>query len=120
MDSKRILIVTRHAPYGSSLAREAIDATLATGVFEAELSLLFLDDGVWQLLAEQQPQQIGQKNLGNMLGALAIYDVERVYADADALSARGLAAEALAIAVEPLSAERVAQMIAEHDVVLSF
>lgn len=120
MDSKRILIVARHAPYGSCLARETIDAALASGVFEAELSLLFLNDGVWQLNAGQQAEVIGQKNIGNMLGALAIYDIDQVYADADSLQARGLAVDALAIPVKRLSNTEVAQLMADHDVILGF
>lgn len=118
MDSKRILILARHAPYGSNLAREAIDAALATGVFDSSVSLLFTGEGVWQLQPGQQAAALGQKNIGQMLGALGVYDIDQVYADASALAERGMGGE-LAIPVQRLAPDEIARLITDHDVVLS-
>ncbi len=51
--SKKLLFISRHAPYGSSLARDALDAVLASSAYDQQLSLLFMDDGVFQLLKNQ-------------------------------------------------------------------
>jgi len=52
--SCHILFVMTQAPYGNSLAKESLDALLASGVFEQEVSALFTGDGVWQLIKDQQ------------------------------------------------------------------
>src|SRR5690554_7301836 len=75
---KRILLISRHAPYGSSIAREALDAVLASAAYDQQISLLFMDDGVFQLLAEQDPGSIGQKSFASMLSALPLYDVTNI------------------------------------------
>ena len=56
--SKKILIHCRKPPYGNSLAREAIDIALATAAFDQALTLLFSEDGVFQLLDQQNSQAI--------------------------------------------------------------
>ena len=47
---KKLLFVLRQAPYGSTLAKDALDAILATSAYEQDLSIAFIDDGVFQLI----------------------------------------------------------------------
>ncbi|MFN3587555.1 MAG: DsrE family protein [Moraxellaceae bacterium] len=49
-----------------------------------------------------------------------MYDVERLYADADSLAARGLAPARLALPVTVLDAEGLRALLAEHDRILRF
>ncbi|MGK2913256.1 MAG: DsrE family protein, partial [Porticoccaceae bacterium] len=72
---KRILFMFRHAPYGSALAREGLEAALAAGAYGQQPSVLFLDDGVWQLLAGQNGRPLNAKTHQTMLSALPLYDV---------------------------------------------
>ena len=53
MKPKRILFLLRQPPYQSSRAIEAIESILVAGVFEQDVSVLFKDDGVWQLIKDQ-------------------------------------------------------------------
>lgn len=116
---KRILIISRHSPYGSHMAREAVEAALAAGVFELEVSLLFMDEGVWQLLPGQQPQDLPAKSLAGMLDALPLYGVERLHVDGQSLLRRGLSVDTLPASVEVLEGEALALFIASHDSVLT-
>lgn len=120
MDAKRILIVCRKAPYGNSLAREALDVALATSVFEQDLSLLFLDDGVWQLVPEQDSTAINGKNLSKPLSALPLYDVNEIYIDSEALAIRQLSLDGLILPTKPLSKQDIGRFIDGFDSVLSF
>jgi tRNA 2-thiouridine synthesizing protein C len=61
--SKKILLVSRHAPYGNSTARESIDIALAAAAYDQDIGILFMDDGVFQLLKNQQSQHVDQKIL---------------------------------------------------------
>lgn len=120
MPSKRFLIVCRRPPYGASFAREALDVALACAAFDQRAALLFLGDGVLQLLPAQRAEAIGQKPLDKQLGALPLYDVDEIYAEADALRARGLDASDLALPAQCLDAGAIRALLAEQHVVLGF
>ncbi len=118
--SKRIAVVCRQPPYGSSLAREALDAAMAAAAFDQQVSLIFLGDGVWQLCRRQRAEAIGQRSLEQQLATLPLYDVDRLYADADALRQRGLGSGDLSLPVEALDGDAIAALLRRQDVVLSF
>jgi tRNA 2-thiouridine synthesizing protein C len=117
---KRFLLVCRRPPYGESFAREALDVALAAAAFDQKVALLFLGDGVLQLLGAQQAEQIGQKALHKQLGALPLYDVDKLYVDAQALQARKLEPADLALPALPLSVPEITALLDEYDVVLGF
>lgn len=118
---KKILLVSRHAPYGTQIAREAIDATLAVAVYDQDLSLLFMDDGVFQLLSSQNGNTIAQKNIVATLGALPLYDVEKIYVHRESLHQRGLAIADLAIEnLILLDDANTTQLFSEQAHILSF
>ncbi|UTW13497.1 sulfurtransferase complex subunit TusC [Marinobacterium rhizophilum] len=117
---KRFLVISRRPPYGSSHARDALDTALTTAVFEQPVSMLFLDDGVYQLLQSQEPAAIQQKNLGATLSALPMYDIDQLYACNCAMHNRGLVAEDCLLPVQLLDEDGIAQLIRSHDVVMSF
>ncbi|GGO77105.1 sulfurtransferase TusC [Marinobacterium nitratireducens] len=118
--SKTFLIISRRPPYGSSHARDALDTALTTAVFEQPVAMLFQGDGVLQLLKGQEPAAVRQKNLGATLSALPMYDIENLYACADALAQRGLTQDDLILPVQPLDRAGIAALIRNHDVVLNF
>ena len=119
MKRKRSLIVMRQSPYGSSLARSAVDLALAMGAFEQDFDLLFMGAGILQLLPDQRSELLGVKNVGKTLGSLPLYDKDSVYVDAAALHAYGLDARDLVLPVEPLEPEQVAALLNDCDHVLS-
>ncbi|MET0380012.1 MAG: sulfurtransferase complex subunit TusC [Spongiibacteraceae bacterium] len=117
---KTFLLICRHAPYGNSRAREALDVALTAATFDQPVTMLFLGDGVLQLLRDQQPAAIAQKALDKQLAALPLYDVETIYVEAAALLARGLDSADFALPVQVLTSEQIARQIDTHDVVLGF
>jgi tRNA 2-thiouridine synthesizing protein C len=120
---KNLLYISRHAPYGTGIAREALDAVLGASAYGQNLSLLFMDDGVFQLLKAQDPSKLEQKNLSANLPALPLYDVENLFVHIESLRARGLHADDLVLAPEHLkvvSTEQVAELIRQQDQLLSF
>ena len=120
MIRKRFLLVCRRPPYGSSLPREALDVALAAAAFDQDVALLFLGDGVWQLLRSQHADAIGQKPLDQQLSVLPLYDINNVYADAEALLERHLQPADLALPAQLLSVTEITALLGEHDVVLGF
>lgn len=118
---KKILFVSRHAPYGSSIAREALDALLATAVYDQALSLLFMDDGVFQLLLNQDSSEIGQKNFASMLPVLPLYEVENIFVHLESLQARGISRKELLLDnVQIIDSQTVSDLLRQQDLLLSF
>ena len=117
---KSFLIINRCAPYGSSNARDALDVALTVSVFEQPLSLLFLDDGVLQLLPNHNPADIAQKNLSANLAMLEMYDIDQIFVCEKALQQRGLTSESLGLKARTLNATEIADLVKKHDQVLSF
>ena len=117
---KRFLWMSRRAPHGSVQAQEGLDALLMAVAFEQPVSVVFLDDGVYQLKRDQRPDRVGLKNFCAGFPSLAVYDVHDVYAERESLVLRGLAAEDLLMPIRVLDSAAIGALMNEHDVVMSF
>lgn len=113
------LIISRQAPYGSSAAREALELALACALFDQQVSLLLIGDGVFQLLPEHKPDSIGQKNLGAMQQSLPLYDVDRIYVCQRSMRARGLSPDQLSLATEVLDTEALKKLVKSQDRIIN-
>lgn len=117
---KKFMFINRKAPYGTIYALEALEVVLITAAFDQDVSLAFLDDGVYQLKKGQQTKGIETKNFSPAYRALEDYDIEKLYVEAEALAARGLTVEDLLVDVKVLSRAELGALMDEQDVVLSF
>jgi tRNA 2-thiouridine synthesizing protein C len=118
---KKILFISRHAPYGSPLAKDALDAILATSAYEQDIALLFMDDGVFQLLSSQQAEHIGQKSFSAQLQALSLYDIDKVYVHKESLEKRDITINDLSLGqIQILDNSGVKTLMAEQDHLLGF
>ena len=115
---KKFMYVNRRAPYGTIYALECLEVVLITSAFE-DVSLAFLDDGVFQLKKNQDTTGIGMKNFSNTYRALDDYEVEKIYVEKESLEARGLTADDLIIPVQVLSSSELREKLAQQDVVIS-
>ncbi len=115
---KRFLYVNRRAPHGTIYPHEMLEMVLITAAFDQDVSVVFLDDGVYQIKKEQDTKGIGIKNFTPAFRALDDYDVEKLYVEKESLEARGLTAEDLLVPVEVVPTERLREIMAEQDVVL--
>ena len=118
--SKKFMFVNRTAPYGTAYALESLEVVLITAAFDQDVSLVFLDDGVYQLKRGMQTRGIEVKNFSPTYRALDGYDVEKLYVERESLEARGLAEEDLLVDVTVLDREEMSALMQEQDVVLSF
>ena len=117
---KKFMFVNRKAPYGTIYALESLEVVLIAATFDQDVSLAFVDDGVYELAKGQDTQGIGIKNHSKTYRALEGYDVEKLYVERESLEARGLGEDDLIVDVEVLSSAEMAVLMAEQDVVLSF
>jgi len=113
------LLINQTAPFDGNTAQEILDLALALSTFEQNVQLLFLGDGIFQLLKNQQPNFIYRKDFIATFKALAMYDVADVYVDAASLNARRISKNDLVIDVMLVSAEDIVEIMDAVDVVLN-
>ncbi|HCS43735.1 MAG TPA: sulfurtransferase complex subunit TusC [Pseudomonas sp.] len=94
---RSLLIISRQSPWSGPNAREALDIVLAGGAFDLPIGLLFLDDGVFQLAANQDARALQQKDLSANLQALPMFGVEDLFVCGDSAAERGLDPKALSL-----------------------
>jgi tRNA 2-thiouridine synthesizing protein C len=117
---KKFMFLNRKAPYGTVYALESLEVVLITATFDQDVSLVFMDDGVYEIAKGQNTKAVEIKNFSPTYRALDGYDVEKLYVERESLEARGLTEADLVVPVEVLSAAEMGQLMAEQDVVLSF
>src|SRR5512140_2079574 len=119
-DAKKFMFVNRKAPYGTIYALESLEVVLISAAFDQDVSLAFLDDGVYQLKKGQQTKGIETKNFSPTYRALEGYDIEKLYVEKESMDARGLGQDDLLVPVQMLSGPELAELMAQQDVILSF
>jgi len=117
---KKFAYVNRRAPYGSIYALEALEVVLVGAAFDQDVSVVFMDDGVYQLKKGQDTSGVGMKNFSPAYRALEMYDVEKLYVEKESLQARGLTEEQLIVPVEVLSRDEIGELMEQQDVIFSF
>ena len=133
-ETKKFLYVNRKAPYGTIYALESLEVVLIGAAFEQDVSLAFLDDGVFQLTKSQDTNGIGVKNFSPTFRALGDYDVTKLYVERESLEERGLSEDDLQEimyededddwaekpSIRVISRAEMADVMADQDVILSF
>ncbi len=133
-DVKKFLYVNRKAPYGTIYALESLEVVLIGAAFDQNVSLAFLDDGVFQLAKGQDTKSLGVKNFSPTYRALGDYGVTKLYVEKESLAERGLTEDDLmpityedendGFAEKPslifIDRAEMAKVMHDQDVILSF
>lgn len=131
---KKFMYMNRKAPYGTIYALESLEVVLIAAAFDQDVSLVFADDGVYQLMKGQHTEEIGMKNFSPTYSALGDYDIKKIYIEKESLDERGLSLDDLQDlkyededddwaekdSIHLVSREELARVIDEQDVVFSF
>lgn len=134
MSTKKFMYLNRRAPYGTVYALESLEVVLIAAAFEQDVSLVFMDDGVYQIVAGQNTDGVGMKNFSKAYHALGDYDISKLYVSAESLTERGLSEDDLMPlvyededddwaekpSVKVLSNAELSKIMSEQDVCLSF
>jgi tRNA 2-thiouridine synthesizing protein C len=89
------MFVNRKAPYGTVYALESLEVVLISAAFEQDVSLVFCDDGVFQITDNQNTKASGMKNFSPAYKALGDYDINKLYVEKESLEERGLSLDNL-------------------------
>jgi len=94
-DSKKVMITVRKAPHGTIYVQEAIEVMFIVASYGMDLSVVFMDDGVFALKDKQDTKALGIKGFMASMGALVDFEVEKVYVDQQSLQERNLSEDDL-------------------------
>jgi tRNA 2-thiouridine synthesizing protein C len=133
-DIKKFMYLNRRAPYGTIYAWESLEVVLIGAAFDQDVSLAFLDDGVFQIVKGQDTSGVDMKNFSPTYAALGDYDVTKLYVEKESLEERGLSVDDLMPltyededddwaekdSIRVVSRAELAGIMAEQDVVFSF
>ena len=133
-DAKKFMYINRKAPYGTIYAWESLEVVLIGAAFDQEVSVAFVDDGVYQLMKGQDTTEVGIKNFSPTYAALGDYDVNKIYIEKESLEARGLTLDDLQHlvwedededwaekdSIRVVTSAELAEIFEQQDITLSF
>ena len=117
---KKFLYVNRRAPHGTVYAHEALEVVLIGAAFDQDVSLAFIDDGVFQLKKNQDTSEIYTKNFSKIYSALEMYDVEKLFVEKESLHSRRLTEDDLSVDVKVIDSSEMKKLMSDSEVVLNF
>ena len=130
--TKKFMYINRKAPYGTIYAWEALEVVLIGAAFEQDVSVTFMDDGVFQLVKGQDTSGIGMKNFSPTYAALGDFEITKIYVEKESLEERGLTLddlqhlvwededEAEKDSIRLVSRAELGGVLAEQDVLFNF
>jgi len=133
--TKKFMYINRRAPYGTIYALEGLEVVLIGAAFEQDVSMAFIDDGVFQLIKGQDTASSGGiKNFSPTYNALGDYEVTKLYVDKESLEARGLTVDDLMDityedededyaekpSIRVVSRDELSNILEQQDVILNF
>lgn len=117
---KKFMYVNRKAPYGTIYALESLEVVLIAAAFDQDVSLAFLDDGVYQVAKGQDTKTVGMKNFSPTYRALDDYDINKLYVEKESMEARGLVEKDFIVPVLIKTRAEITELMEQQDVILSF
>lgn len=117
---EKVIVMLRKAPYGSVYSAEAFRTIMGIAVFEMDICVALIDDGVYALVKDQNPEKLDMKPLGDGFPMLKEFNVNRFVVHGESLLERGLQSEDLVLDAEIVDNETFTKIISDYGRVLPF
>ena len=116
----KVVVLLRKAPYGRVYTAEAFRTIMGIAVFELDICVVFMDDGVFALVKNQDPEKLDMKPLGDGFPMLKDFNVNRFVVHDKSMADRGLSADNLVLDVEVANSAQIAEIFDTYKIVLPF
>ena len=113
------LFVFARPPYASLQVQELLDMAMTAAAFDHPVSLLLIDDGVYNLTSGHRPELSDCKDIKPVFESLELYDIEQIFVEAESLSERNLTPKELGLAVELRNRSEIAVLLNQHRVIVN-
>lgn len=130
-DIKKIMFTVRKAPHGTIYVYEGLEVKLIMAAYDADITVVYIDDGVFALKKGQDTKELGIKGFEATYGVFVDYEIEKVLVDRRSMELRGMTEDDLLVigededTEEPIrprvvDSKEIAAMMAEQHNILSF
>ena len=116
---KSVLIRMSKSPLNGLISGEQLETAMVAATFEQEVSILFIGDGVFNLLPVKKPKEVPGYNIEKMLLALPTFDVNALFICEPSLEQRKIGVSNLPKNAKVITFEEQRRLIKTTDVVLS-
>lgn len=116
---KKFMFVSRKAPYGTIYGHEMQETMLISAAFEQDVSVVFMDDGVFLIKKGHDTGAVNIKNFSPTYRALEGYDIEKLYVEKESLEARGLTVDDLLVPVEVVTSDQLGELMEQQDIIIT-
>lgn len=113
--SPRFLFVITRPPLPAPRLQESLDRILTAAAYDLHVSVLFRDEGIYQVVGPSPAARRGGPSWLAGLRTLDLYGIHQVLVDRASLEARGFHEDDLAIVAEVVDGEQARACLAEHD-----
>lgn len=123
MKKYKLVFLFTQPPFGTATSREGLDALLAASAFcaEDEIAICFFNDGIFNLLPEQQPNHILQKDHISTFKLIELYDLTECFICEESIIERGLMNTPWILSnAHIISQKRLFTIIAQAEKILTF
>jgi len=114
----KVVVLVSRPPYGTSLAAEAFRYAIGLASMDVNTTVVLLEDGVFCLRKDQEPDALGMKPLGPSFAGLGDFGV-RLLVLQESLRERGLTAAEL-MGGEEISLAQLAAVLEATEAVVRF
>lgn len=114
------LFIFSKGPHSNLDAKEGVDFSLAAAAFGQQVSVLFIEDSIFQLVEDQNPRLISSKNHSSTLEALSLYGVEEIFISQHDLEKRDISTQQLMPIGKTVDANTIKSIITKHDFVFNY
>ena len=108
-------IVIKTTLLNGSEFKEALDLSLVSAAFDQQVRLIFIDQGVNNLISGQNYHTLGNKNGLDLLNGLEFYDIDEIYVEQESLNQRGIQEQQLIEGCEILSLRAIKHLHQDCD-----
>lgn len=112
------IIIQKHFLSGISF-KESLDIGLVCAAFDQKVNLIFVGEGVFNLLTHQNAQLVNDKNHVDLLKGLEFYEIDSILMEHTDHSLIGNDKTLLIENTQLLSRKQINQVINQSDVVVS-
>jgi tRNA 2-thiouridine synthesizing protein C len=107
----KIAVLLSKLPLQDIAARESLDLIFALAAVEHQVSVIFCDDAVYQLLKSEDSAELLVKDFRRSFKLFELYEIEQLYVCAESLRQRKLQANKLMLDLRALDTAELNQLL---------
>jgi len=119
-NSNIINLIISSSPFSQIDGKESVDLALVCAAFEQKVNLIFVDQGIFHLINNQDNSEFYDKNHDSQIKALEFYEIDQVYAEHESIQAFALTEGNLIESSQVINRKEINQMVASAQHTVTF